>query len=56
MTGRRTGGIQGLPNSKASGLNARDELSGLNANYFTRELRDKRFDKTVRAAIDNKSR
>lgn len=55
VTGRMTGGILGLTEQQGEWVkNARDELSSLNANYFTRELRDKRFDKTVRTAIDNK--
>lgn len=51
-TGRRVGGIVGLtPNQEYWVTNTRRELQTLNDNYFNRELRDKRFDRTVSAAI-----
>lgn len=54
QTGKRTGGFIGLTTRQAeSVLNARDELENLDAEYFSRKLRDKRFDATVRRAIQN---
>lgn len=52
-TGRRTGGVIGLtaPQEQWVG-NARRDLNTLDARYFTREARDKRFDSIVRKAID----
>lgn len=50
----RVGGVIGLTNRQAQWvLNARAELESLDASYFTRALRDRRFDSTVRAAIEN---
>lgn len=49
----REGGYIGLSRPQAGYLrNARDELAGLDARYFTRALRDRRFDGAVRAAIE----
>ena len=49
----RQGGYIGLSRPQAGYLrNAREELAGLDANYFTRTLRDRRFDGIVRKAID----
>lgn len=51
---KRVGGIIGLTrNQELWVANTRRDLVNLSENYFNRELRDKRFDKTVRAAIDN---
>jgi len=48
----RQGGIIGLSRAQKGYLdNARRELSELDAGYFTRELRDRRFDGLVRKAI-----
>jgi len=54
-TGRRTGGIVGLTDAQAKWVaNARRELSGVpDAAYFTRERRDRRFDKIVQRAIND---
>jgi len=53
-TGKRTGGFIGLTTQQAGWVaNARDELENLNQNYFTRELRDKRLDSTIRKAIND---
>ena len=50
--GQRVGGFIGLTQRQAQwSANARNELEALDSNYFTRKLRDKRFDKTVRKAI-----
>lgn len=52
-TGRREGGIIGLTAPQERWVaNARIDLQNLSERYFSREMRDKRFDKTVRAAID----
>jgi uncharacterized protein YejL (UPF0352 family) len=52
-TGKRVGGFIGLTSRQAEWVaRARDELEGLNSNYFSRALRDKRFDATVRKAIE----
>ena len=55
MVGKtRQGGIVGLSNAQAGYLdNARRELLELDAGYFTRKLRDRRFDGIVRKAIDS---
>jgi uncharacterized protein with gpF-like domain len=51
-TGRRTGGIIGLTRQQERwASNVRIELQQLNENYFTRSLRDKRFDSIVAKAI-----
>ena len=51
-TGKRTGGIVGLTSQQAGWMSkAEQELINLDSNYFTRKLRDKRFDSTVRKAI-----
>ena len=48
----RQGGFIGLSRPQAGYLaNARGELQNLDARYFTRELRDRRFDALVRKAI-----
>lgn len=53
-TGRRTGGIVGLNEPQERYLaNAKRELRDLDPNYFSRELRDKRFDSTVRKAMES---
>lgn len=54
QTGKRTGGVIGL-HSKFSDavINARNDLTNLDPNYFTRTRRDKRFDATVRKAIES---
>lgn len=50
--GKRTGGIVGLTSGQAQYvLNARRQLEDLDAGYFDRALRDKRFDRIVRKAI-----
>ncbi|QBX34594.1 hypothetical protein E4191_07625 [Paracoccus liaowanqingii] len=52
-TGRREGGIIGLTGDQADWvINARRDLEGLDRSYFQRALRDKRFDGTVRKAIE----
>lgn len=54
QTGRRVGGVVGLhPQFANAAGNARTELNNLDANYFTRVRRDKRFDRTVKKAIDS---
>lgn len=51
-TGRRTGGLIGLTNQQEHWVaNTRRDLHELNENYFTRKLRDKRFDRIVMRAI-----
>lgn len=53
-TGNRVGGFVGLTGQQASWVqSAREELEGLNSNYFTRQLRDRRFDGVVRRAIES---
>lgn len=55
-TGNRTGGVIGLTNQQEGWIrNVRSDLNGLDDNYFTRKLRDKRFDSIVRKAIDAKT-
>lgn len=50
--GRRVGGLVGLTSRQTDyAISARAELTQLDANYFTRQLRDKRFDATVKRAI-----
>jgi len=50
--GVRTGGIVGLDSQKAAFVrNMADDLRNLDAGYFSRKLRDKRFDGLVRRAI-----
>jgi hypothetical protein len=50
--GARVGGNIGLTTQQAAWVqSAREELSDLNGNYLTRELRDKRLDPLVRRAI-----
>jgi hypothetical protein len=51
-TGQRQGGFIGLTSQQASFVqNAREQLENLSPDYFTRKLRDKRFDSVVRKAI-----
>lgn len=51
-TGRREGGFIGLTQQQTdAAIRARAELADLDARYFTRKLRDKRFDARVRKAI-----
>lgn len=53
-TGKREGGIIGLSAPQERYLaNARAELEGLDSSYFQRERRDKRFDPTIRRAIES---
>ena len=50
---RREGGIVGLTSQQAGWAEtARGELETLDAAYFSRELRDKRFDKRIAKAIE----
>ena len=52
-TGRRSGGVLGLNGPQTNAVvNARWELESLNPNYFNRARRDRRFDATVRKAIE----
>lgn len=52
--GRRTGGTIGLTSQQAAFVtNARAELQALSPAYFRRTLRDKRFDSTIRKAIES---
>lgn len=54
ITGRRQGGIVGLTGPQSSYvINARQQLLELDSDYFTRRLRDKRFDNTIRKAIES---
>lgn len=51
-TGVRTGGVIALSTQQVDyAKNARAELENLDAAYFDRELRDRKFDKLVQAAI-----
>ena len=51
-TRRRTGGFIGLTDNQAGWVrNARREMESLDAQYFTRALRDRRFDGAVARAI-----
>lgn len=51
-SGQRIGGVIGLaPNQERWAARTRVMLEQLDSRYFTRELRDKRFDRTVAAAI-----
>jgi hypothetical protein len=53
-TGRREGGVIGLTSQQTEyAINARAELESLDAGYFDRALRDKRYDKIVRKAIES---
>lgn len=53
-TGKRVGGIVGLtPNQEFWVASARNKLEHLDAGYFKLSLRDKRFDSTVQAAIND---
>lgn len=52
LTNRREGGIIGITSEQTDWvINARRELQQLDSRYFTRVLRDKRFDKTIRKAM-----
>lgn len=52
-TGHRVGGIVGLSQQQEGWVrNTRRDLEDLDPNYFSRELRDKRFDRIVQRAID----
>ena len=54
QTGRRAGGIVGLNRTQAAAaIKAREQLQALDAAYFNRTLRDKRFDSLVRKAIES---
>lgn len=51
-TGKREGGFIGLTSQQASwARNAEAQLRALDAGYFTRTRRDKRYDATIRKAI-----
>lgn len=51
-TGRREGGMLGLTTQQTDYvIRARQQLHDLDAGYFTRQLRDRRFDGLVRKAI-----
>lgn len=53
-TGARVGGIIGLtPGQERWAARTEQMLKQLDAKYFTRKLRDKRFDNTVRKAIES---
>lgn len=55
-TGQRTGGIIGLTSSQADWVSTYEaDLRALDPNALTRVLRDKRFDRSVTAAIDSKT-
>lgn len=55
QTGTRTGGLIGLnAQQRAWARSVRERLETLDEGYFELGLRDKRFDPTVRAAIDAK--
>lgn len=52
-TGRRQGGVIGLSQQQAKyANNAADDLLNFNERYFSRALRDKRFDSTVRKSFE----
>lgn len=54
QTGAREGGVIGLTvNQESWTRSLRTNLEQLSADYFTKELRDKRFDGTVRKAIES---
>ncbi len=51
-TGKREGGIVGLTRQQASYvINARAEIEALDASYFQRAARDRRYDRMIRKAI-----
>lgn len=53
-TRARVGGVVGLTNQQTIWIeNARQQLLDLDSKYFTRELRDKRFDSTIKKAIES---
>ena len=53
-TGTRRGGFIGNTSRQAQSLqNARSELESLDARYFTRQLRDRRFDPVIRRSIES---
>jgi len=52
-TKKRAGGFIGLTSGQAKwAANARTELESLDSSYFQRKLRDKRYDSTIRKAIN----
>ena len=54
LTNKREGGVVGLTTGQEIWVrNFRSRLENLDDKYFDAELRDKRFDKTVQAAIDS---
>lgn len=54
QTGKRSGGIVGLSRPQTKYVSSmRTELETLDSNYFTRKLRDKRFDGIVKKAIES---
>lgn len=54
VEGRRVGGIIGLTTQQEGWVaSTRRQLETLDAGYFTKDLRDRRFDPIVRKAIDN---
>ncbi|MDQ7776932.1 MAG: hypothetical protein Q4615_14200 [Paracoccus aminovorans] len=53
-TGKREGGFIGLTNQQAQwAKNAEKELRNLDSAYFQRKRRDKRFDSTIKKAIES---
>lgn len=51
---QRTGGIVGLTSQQAGWMqSASNELDGLDSNYLTRQLRDRRFDAAFNKAIES---
>lgn len=53
-TGRREGGFLGLNSQQTDWvINARADLANLDERYFTRTMRDRRYDNLVRKAIDD---
>jgi hypothetical protein len=54
LTKARTGGVVGLTTQQQQWVyNAADELRNLDPNYFSRALRDKRFDSMIKKAIES---
>lgn len=52
ITGKRTGGVVGLtPHQEAWSRSFRQNLTDLNPAYFTKKLRDRRFDPLVERAV-----
>lgn len=54
LTGRREGGFLGLTSQQTdAAIRARAQLTNLDKSYFTRQLRDRRYDAMVRQAIES---